>query len=172
MTADNNSARGVHNPPVAFEIVVVWVGRRREPWEALCADYRRRIGKFVPVREKVVRPARGDDRTRLRLEGKAIRAALPPEAWTVSLDRKGRNLSSEALATEIGRLRTEWRRPVVWIVGSDLGLDRDVLKSSRLRLSLGPLTLAHELARLTVFEQIYRSFTILEGINYHRRPFH
>ena len=157
---------------MAFEIVVVRVGRRREPWESLCGDYRRRIGKFVPVRELVVRPARGNDRTRLRLEGNAIRAALPPEAWTVCLDRRGRTLSSDALAAEVGRLRTEWRRPVAWIVGSDLGLDRDLLESSRFRLSLGPLTLPHELARLTVLEQIYRSFTIIEGINYHRRPFH
>ena len=124
------------------------------------------------MREQVVRPARGDDRTRLRLEGKAIRAALPDDAWTVCLDRKGRNLSSDALATEVERLRREWRRPVAWIVGSDLGLDRELLKSSRFRLSLGSLTLPHELARLTVFEQIYRSLTILEGINYHRRPFH
>ncbi len=151
---------------------MVWVGRRREPWESLCGDYRQRIQRLVPVREQVVRPARGDDRTRVRLEGNAIRAALSPETWTVCLDRKGRNLNSRGLAVEIGRLRTEWRRPVAWIVGSDLGLDHKLLKSSRLRLSLGPLTLPHELARLTLFEQIYRSFTILEGINYHRQPFH
>ena len=88
------------------------------------------------------------------------------------LDRLGRKLSSSAFAREVGRLRTEWRRPVAWIVGSDLGLDRELMESSRLRLSLGPLTLPHELARLTVFEQIYRSLTILEGINYHRRPFY
>jgi len=166
------SRNGVHNGSVAFEIVVVWVGRRREPWESLCGEYRQRIRRFAPVREQVVRPARGDDRTRLRLEGNAIRAALPPEAWTVCLDRKGRNLSSRALAAEVGRLRSEWQRPVAWIVGSDLGLDPRLLKSSRFGLSLGSLTLPHELARLTVFEQIYRSFTILEGINYHRRPFH
>ncbi len=164
--------RAVHNGPVAFEIAVVWVGRRREPWEALCGDYRRRIERFAPVRELVVRPARGDDRTRLRLEGKAIRSALPADAWTVALDRGGRPLSSTGLATEVGRLRSEWRRPVVWIVGSDLGLDRNLVNSCRFRLSLGPLTLAHELARLTLYEQIYRAFTILEGINYHRRPFY
>ena len=162
----------MHNRSVAFEIVVVRVGRRREPWESLCGEYRQRIGRFAPVREQIVRPARGDDRTRLRLEGDAIRAALPAGAWTVCLDRLGRSLSSRALAAEVGRLRTEWQRPVAWIVGSDLGLDGELLRSSRFRLSLGPLTLPHELARLTVLEQIYRSFTILEGINYHRRPFH
>ena len=166
------SEAGVHNRLVTFEIVVVWVGRRREPWEALCGDYRERIARFAPVRELVVRPARGDGRTRLRVEGKAIRAALPDEAWTVCLDRNGRGLSSTALATEVGRLRTDWRRPLAWIVGSDLGLDRALLNSSRFQLSLGPMTLPHELARLTLYEQIYRSFTIIEGINYHRQPFH
>ncbi len=157
---------------MAFEIVVAWVGRRRQPWESLCDDYRRRIERFAPVRELVLRPSRGDDGTRLRLEARAIGAVLPDEAWTVGLDRGGRRLGSPALAAEVGRLRAEWRRPVVWIVGSDLGLDRSLLDSCRFRLSLGPLTLAHELARLTLYEQIYRSFTILEGINYHRRPFY
>ncbi len=157
---------------MAFEIAVAWVGRRREPWETLCGDYRRRIERFAPVRELVVRPGRGDDRTRLRVEGKAIRSALPAGAWTVCLDRRGRRLGSTELAAEVGRLRSEWPRPVAWVVGSDLGLDRNLLESCRLRLSLGPLTLAHELARLTLYEQIYRAFTILEGINYHRRPFH
>lgn len=162
----------MHNRPVTFGIVVAWVGRRREPWETLCGDYRRRIERFAPVRELVLRPGRGDDRTRLRLEGKAIRSALPADAWTVCLDRRGRRLGSTELATEVGRLRGEWRRPVVWIVGSDLGLDRGLVDSCRFRLSLGPLTLAHDLARLTLYEQIYRAFTILEGINYHRRPFY
>lgn len=157
---------------MAFENVVTWVGRRREPWETLCGDYRQRIERFAPVRELVVRPGRGDDRTRLRLEGKAIRSVLPADAWTVCLDRKGRRLSSTGLATEVGRLRSEWQRPVVWIVGSDLGLERNLLDSCRFRLSLGSFTLAHELARLTLYEQIYRAFTILEGINYHRRPFY
>ncbi len=160
----------MHNRLVAFEIVVAWVGRRREPWETLCGDYRRKIERFAPLRELVVRPARGDDRTRLRLEAEAIRAALPADAWTVCLERNGRLLGSNGVATEVGRLREEWRRSVVWIVGSDLGIDRALVDSCRFRLSLGPLTLAHELARLTLYEQIYRAFTILEGINYHRRP--
>ncbi len=153
-------------------MVVAWVGRRRDPWETLCGDYRRRIGRFAPVREVIVRPARGDVSTRLRNEGKALRSALPKDAWTVCLDRRGRSLGSTALAAELRRLRTEWGRPVAWLVGSDLGLEGETLASARSRLSLGPLTLAHDLARLTLYEQLYRAFTIIEGINYHRSPLH
>ena len=116
-------ADGVHNRAVAFEIVVVWVGRRREPWESLIGDYRRRIQRFVPVREQMVRPARGDDRTRLRLEGNAIRAVLPAEAWTVCLDRLGRKLSSSALAPG--------GRAVAYRVAPAGRLDRRVRSGSR-----------------------------------------
>ncbi len=162
---------GRHNRAVTFEIIVTWVGRRREPWESLCRDYRQRIERFASVRDVVARPARGDAGARLRAEAGAIRSALPAEVWTVCVDRRGRQLGSSELASEIDRLRTEWQRPVAFVVGSDLGLDRQFLADARFRLSLGRLTLAHELARLTVYEQVYRAFTILAGINYHRQPF-
>ena len=61
--------------------------------------------------------------------------------------------------------------PVVFFLGSDLGLDPNLVAKCRQRLSLGPLTLPHALARLILLEQLYRALSILEGIQYHRRPF-
>jgi 23S rRNA (pseudouridine1915-N3)-methyltransferase len=71
----------------------------------------------------------------------------------------------------VARWRREWPRPVVFFLGSDLGLDPDLAARCRLRLSLGPLTLPHSLARLVLLEQLYRALSILEGIQYHRKPF-
>ena len=65
-------------------------------------------------------------------------------------------------------LEETWPHAVVFALGSDVGLAREVLQRADEKLSLGPMTLPHELARLVLYEQIYRAATIRSGINYHR----
>ena len=97
-------------------------------------------------------------------------AAVPDPAWVVALDRTGRGRSSEELAAWLARLRADWPHPVAFVIGSDLGLAKEVLENARERISLGPLTLPHELARLVLYEQLYRALCIEAGIKYHRQP--
>lgn len=157
---------------MAREYLIVWAGRhRRDVWESLCSDYRERMERWVPVREVAVKvKPTGDERARLAAEGEALLAALPDPCWLVALDRRGRELSTIALADRLGRLQEEWPHPVAFVIGSDLGLDRSVLDAARLRLSLSKLTLPHELARLLLHEQLYRVLSIHAGIKYHRQP--
>jgi 23S rRNA (pseudouridine1915-N3)-methyltransferase len=86
----------------------------------------------------------------------------------VALDRKGKMRSSLEMADWLGRLLEEWPHPIAFVIGSDLGLADSVRESARESLSFGPLTLPHELARLVLFEQVYRSLAIRAGIKYHR----
>jgi len=86
----------------------------------------------------------------------------------MALDVGGRQLSSEAFAEHLLRLQERWPHAVVFALGSDLGLDPLVLERADDVLSLGPMTLAHELARLVLYEQIYRAMTIRSGFKYHR----
>ncbi len=155
------------------EILVLRAGRRqRGSWEELCSDYRRRIAREVPIRDQLVKVRRsGDGHERRRAEGEALRAALPDPCWTIALDPRGTMASSEQLAARIGRLNDQWPHPVAFLIGSDLGLDETVLASARERLSLGPMVFGHELARLMLYEQIYRALCIRRGIKYHRQPF-
>lgn len=158
---------------VGRELVICWAGRhRRDAWERLCSGYRRRIERWMPVRELPikVRPG-GDDRRRLEAEGRALLAALPEPCWAVALDRGGQARSSEELAQLVGRLTSQWPHPVVFLIGSDLGLAGAVLERARDCLSLGPMTLGHELARLVLYEQLYRALAIRNGIKYHRQRF-
>ena len=158
---------------MALEFRILWAGRNAPAeWERLCADYRGRIAAWHPIEERAVRArSAADDSSRRRAEAEALAAAAPPGSWWVALDRRGRSLDSEGLAKEMGRWREEWTRPVAFFLGSDLGLAPDLVARCRLRLSLGPLTLPHALARLVLLEQLYRALSILEGIQYHRRPF-
>jgi 23S rRNA (pseudouridine1915-N3)-methyltransferase len=157
---------------MARELLIVWAGRhQRGAGEELCAVYRRRLGRALPVRDLAVRARKsGADRARRRAEGEALLAALPRPCWTVALDPAGEMLSSEELARRWSRRQREWPHPVAFVLGSDVGLDPAVLAAARERWSLGPLTLPHELARLVLYEQLYRALSIATGIDYHRGP--
>ena len=158
---------------MAQEIVVLWAGRhQRSAWESLCSDYRQRIQRWMPIRDVAVRAggSSGDSR-RLEQEGEKLLAAAPESSWTIALDSGGRTRSSEDLARHFRHLREEWPHAVTFFIGSDLGLAPGLVEQSREVLSFGPMTLPHELARLVLYEQIYRALGILEGINYHRPRF-
>ena len=153
------------------ELLVVWTGRRRrDEWEALCEDYRARVDRFVPARDVVLRLQPGDGADRLAAEAAAVRGALPQPRRLVVLDRRGRALSSRDLAGWLARTLEEWPHPVAFVLGSDLGVDPALSREADLALSLGPLTLPHALARLVLYEQLYRCLSLASGMKYHRDP--
>lgn len=155
------------------EIVVCWAGRhRRDAWSTLADRYLERISRQIPAREVAVR-ARGSDADprRLTAEGEALLGASPEPSWRVALDRKGTMRSSRELAAWLRQRREEWPHPIVFLVGSDLGLAPEVIAACRESLSFGPMTLPHELARLVLLEQLYRACTMDAGIRYHRESF-
>ena len=152
------------------ELLIVWAGRRRrDAWDRMCEPYRERIARQVPVSESIVRVAgAGEGRSRRRAEGRALLAGLPSPCWPVAVDRRGKARSSRALAGWLGERRREWPHAIAFVLGSDVGLSSEVLAAARDSLSFGPLTLPHELARLVLYEQLYRALSILAGMNYHR----
>jgi 23S rRNA (pseudouridine1915-N3)-methyltransferase len=157
---------------MARELLILWVGRHdREPWKGLCADYRKRIARFVAVRDQQVRVRPSDPARQLEAERDAILAALPDPVWLVALDVRGEARDSVAFSRWLTSSQADWPHPLAFLVGSDAGLHEDVLRRCRGRMSLGPMTLAHELARLVLYEQLYRALAIDRGLQYHRAPF-
>ena len=153
-------------------IFVLWAGRHHRPeWEALCADYRRRVAHDLPVQDTMVKvKAAAEDPSRRRLETRALFAAAPDTSWTIALDPRGRQVSTEEFAAELGRLRSTWPHPIAFLIGSDLGLESELLEGARDRISFGRMIFGHELARLVLYEQIYRAFSVHKGLKYHRPP--
>jgi len=112
-------------------------------------------------------PAAGGRRA-MAAEAERIRARLLPSAWRVALDPDGRAPgSSDALAAWLTE-RVEAARPVAFLVGGPLGLDRVLADEAEERLSLGPLTLPHQLARVVLAEQLYRALCVRAGHPYPR----
>ncbi len=158
---------------MARELRIVWAGRhQRKPWETLCEDYRSRIRRYASIRDQWIKVrSKGGDPARRKAEGEAMLAGLPDPSWTIVLDPRGKASSSEQFASELRRLADEWPHPIVFLIGSDLGLDEEVVRQARRRLSFGPMIFGHELARLVLYEQIYRAICIDRGIKYHRSAF-
>ena len=88
-------------------------------------------------------------------------------ATLVLLDSRGRTMTSEAFAAWLGARRDEGAQHLVFAIGPASGWSGSMLQRANLQLSLGPMTLAHALARLVLAEQLYRAFTILSGHPYH-----
>ena len=78
-----------------------------------------------------------------------------------------RSWSSETLATRLGRWRDEGRH-LAFLVGGSHGLSPELARGAQHRWSLGAITLPHELARVVVYEQLYRAWTIIRGEPYHK----
>ena len=154
------------------EILVVWAGRhRRDQWEKMYSQYRQRIARQVRIREIAVRAGHGEDPSaRLRAEGEKILSALPETSRLVVLDSRGAARPSKEFAGWLGKQLEADQRPLVFVLGSDLGVPASVQEKANETLSFGPMTLAHELARLVLFEQLFRGLSILSGMKYHREP--
>lgn len=109
----------------------------------------------------------GSAATRKAEEAKAIGAALP-EGILVALDERGKSLSSDAFATQLGRWRDEGRPAVGFVIGGADGIDPGLVGKADLVISFSPMVWPHQLVRIMLAEQLYRATTILSGHPYHR----
>ena len=88
-------------------------------------------------------------------------------AWLVLMDSRGEAWSSEGFAAWLGARRDSGQQKIVFAVGPANGWSRPAQNQAQTMVSLGPMTLPHELARLVLAEQLYRAFTILAAHPYH-----
>ena len=100
-------------------------------------------------------------------EAEALSAHLA-DSRIIACDERGRARSSRDFATEIGRLRDDGVRRLVFLIGGADGLDHDLRARAQDTLAFGPQTWPHALARVMLAEQVYRSVTLLAGGPYHR----
>lgn len=119
------------------------------------------MGHYVRADTKVFRTAAALFEWAERLKGRTF-------PTLVLLDERGKQFSSEALARWLGEQRVEGRQHVIFALGPADGWSKPDRERAGVLLSLGPMTLPHELARVVVSEQLYRAFTILAGHPYHR----
>lgn len=156
-----------------MKFTIVAVGKLKEKfWTAACAEYLKRMQPYgkTEVREIAdVDPARagGVDAARDR-EGAAILAALGPSAHVVLLAIDGKERSSEGLSKRLDNLMLQGKSNFAFVIGGSDGVSDEVRKRANELLSFGPITLPHNLARVVLLEQLYRSQKISHGEPYHK----
>ena len=145
-----------------MRIKIVWIGKTKEPAiAALTEEYLKRISRYAQVEGLTVR---GED----DLLAKFGAAAKPGAKSTLALmDSRGKEFTSEQFAKFLGDYQDRNPLPLVFAVGGADGFSDAVRSAAQHVISLGKMTLAHELARVVLLEQIYRGFTILKGHPYH-----
>ncbi len=150
---------------------IVAVGRLKG-WAAEgCDDYLGRLRRYFPV-EVVEIPEEDINRHTVKevlaAEGERLLKRIPTGAHVVVLDRRrGKLFSSEELARRLDILGVSGRSHVAFVLGGPLGLSSEVLGRANERLSFGPVTLPHALARVVLLEQLYRGVKIGHGEKYH-----
>jgi 23S rRNA (pseudouridine1915-N3)-methyltransferase len=152
-----------------LKLSIVAVGRLRPAYRDWIDEYLVRLRRMAQLRVVEVKEAgrAGPPPVQRREEARHVRAAVSPGMLTIALDQRGEGWTSEELARRLGQWRDAGQAPA-FVIGGAVGLDEVLLAEADFRWSLGPPTLPHELARVTVAEQVYRAFTILRGEPYHK----
>jgi 23S rRNA (pseudouridine1915-N3)-methyltransferase len=150
-----------------MQVTLAHIGSRagtKDGYEALVSDYLKRCAGILRCNSEAFRSEKALLEWLGRQKGRT-------EAAVLMLDARGRQMTSESLAEWLRKRRDEGLQRVVFAVGPAEGWSEEALAEGKRRgglLSLGQMTLAHQLARLVVAEQIYRACTILTGHPYHR----
>ncbi|KXZ40724.1 23S rRNA (pseudouridine1915-N3)-methyltransferase [Alkalithermobacter thermoalcaliphilus JW-YL-7 = DSM 7308] len=101
-------------------------------------------------------------------EGKKVLSNIKDNSYVVALAIEGKSLSSEELAKKLENLTIQGNSNITFIIGGSLGLSKEVLDRSNFKLSFSKMTFPHQLMRLILLEQVYRSFRIINGEPYHK----
>ena len=144
-----------------MKIKVAWIGKTKEPAiQALTDEYLKRLSRYAEVTSSVLK----DESALLTLSGRDGKSAQ--KSWLILLDARGKQLSSEEFAEFVKGLQDR-SVPLIFAIGPANGFSPDSRSEANSVLSLGKMTLPHELARVILLEQLYRAFTILKGHPYH-----
>ena len=154
-----------------MQLTLITVGKcRNTHFQKAAQDYIQRIGYYASLREIQVKEEKtsGDIQEVLLKEGQRLLQAVPPNAIVIGLAPKGSSYTSEALAQKFATMTIHGQSRVAFIIGGAFGLSSTVQNRVDWSLSLSSLTFPHEMARVILLEQIYRTFTIIRGENYHK----
>jgi len=150
------------------------IGKNNEPYvKAGVEEFTSRIHKYfkaewniIPVPKNAGMLSEMDLKKR---EGETILEWLKKDDWLIALDEKGKQLTSQKLATFIQARANESVKKLVFVIGGAFGLDNIVVQRANFVWSLSELTFPHQLVRLILAEQIYRACTIVKNEKYHHQ---
>lgn len=159
-----------------MNITLVTVGKIKERYlEDAIKEYSKRLGRYCRLDIIQVADEKTPDGASAALEnqirekeGQRILSNIREGSFVIALAIEGRMLSSEELARKLQKLGVDGVSRIVFVIGGSLGLSREVMRRADYSLSFSPMTFPHQLMRVVLLEQVYRSFRIGAGEPYHK----
>lgn len=159
-----------------MKITVITVGKIKEKYlKDAIAEYSKRLGKYCKLEIIEVADEKTPDHASETVEdairakeGERILKYIKEDAYIITLEINGKQLASEELAEKIENLGVQGTSHIMFIIGGSIGLGKEVLARSNYALSFSKMTFPHQLMRVILLEQIYRSYRIINGEPYHK----
>lgn len=159
-----------------MKITLVTVGKIKEKYlQQAISEYEKRLSRYCKLEILQVADEKTPEGASAALEeqikekeGERILAQIKEGAYVVALAIEGEMLDSVELSEKIDKLGVSGVSQIVFVIGGSLGLSQKVLKRADYKLSFSKMTFPHQLMRVILLEQIYRSYRIIHGCPYHK----
>ena len=159
-----------------MRITILTVGKIKEKYlKDAIAEYSKRLSKYCKLEvievtdEKTPENASENVENTIRAkEAERLMKYMKDDAFVITLEIAGKLLSSEELADKIDTLGIQGKSHLIFVIGGSIGLGAEILKRSDFALSFSKMTFPHQLMRVILLEQIYRSYRIISGEPYHK----
>ena len=158
------------------DITLIALGKLKEKFYlSAAAEYAKRLGGYcrftlleLPESRLPEDPSPAEIAAGLEKEAELILSKIPKGAWFCVFTPEGKELSSEAFAEKLESVKNSGMSSACFLIGSSFGMAPRVKERADFRLSMGPMTFPHHLARIMVLEQLYRAEAIQAGSKYHK----
>ena len=159
-----------------MKIDICCVGKVKESsFRDMISEYSKRLSRYANLSILEVQDEKTPDNASATVEeaikkkeGERLLGVIKDNAYVIALAIDGKNLSSTELADKINSLGIDGTSHIQFVIGGSLGLSPEVLSRADMKLSFGRMTFPHQLMRVILLEQIYRSYRIRTGAPYHK----
>lgn len=159
-----------------MNIKILTIGKLKEKyWRDAESEYSKRLVNYCRLSISELKesplpsnPSPADEEAVKTNEGKSILSKIKPSDYVFTLEIKGTPLSSTAFSKKIENLALKGHSSLIFVIGGSLGLSEEVSKRADFKLSFSAMTFPHQMMRVFLLEQIYRSFKIIRNETYHK----
>ena len=159
-----------------MKITLITVGKIKEKYlKDAIAEYSKRLSRYCKLEIVEVADEKTPDNASDTVEdairdkeGERILKYIKEDVYVITLEIAGKMLTSEEMAEKIDKLGVQGTSHIIFIIGGSIGLGREILKRSDYALSFSKMTFPHQLMRVILLEQIYRSYRIMNHEPYHK----
>lgn len=159
-----------------MKISIISVGKIKEKYlRDAIAEYSKRLSRYCKLEIIEVADEKTPDQASEALEdairdkeGERILKHIRDDMYVITLEIKGKMLTSEEFADKIESLGVQGKSSIAFVIGGSIGLGKDVLGRSDFALSFSKMTFPHQLMRVVLLEQVYRGYRIITGGPYHK----